>query len=134
MTGRWDNQDELNKLVEVWTIQRDQSDIWHLLQKAGIPAGPMLLAQDLLDDPHLNERGFHTVVDRAVVGAHKHSCLATRLSKTPGRIRGPAPLLGEHNEWVFGELLGMPHEEMAKLEEDKFIGKVPVWVAPPSQV
>ena len=134
MMSRWEHQDELNKLIEEWTSQRDQYELWHLLQKTGIPAGPMLLAQDLLGDPHLNQRGFHTMVDRAVVGAHKHSCVATKLSKTPGHIKGPAPLLGEHNEWLFGELLGMSKEEIARLEAEKLIGKVPVWLAPPSQV
>ncbi len=48
-----------------------------------------------------------------------------KLSKTPGSIRMPAPCLGEHNQYVFGELLGLSQEEMAQLEEEGIIGTNP---------
>jgi len=48
-----------------------------------------------------------------------------KFSKTPGSIRMPAPCLGEHNQYVFGELLGLSQEEMVQLEEEGIIGTKP---------
>jgi len=132
--GRLRFQDEMDKHLEKWTAGKDRFELMHLLQREGIAAGPMLLLQDLLKDPHLNQRGFYTMVDRDMVGTHPHSCLATKLSRTPGRIIRPAPLLGEHNELVLGELLGMSGEEIARLEEDGIIGKQPLHPVSASQV
>jgi len=132
--GRLQFQDEIDERMGKWTAGQDRFELMHLLQREGIAAGPMLLLQDLLEDPHLNRRGFYTMVDRDMVGTHPHSCLATKLSRTPGRIRRPAPLLGEHNELVLGELLEMSGEEIAMLEEDRIIGKKPLHPVSASQV
>ena len=48
-----------------------------------------------------------------------------KFSKTPGSIRTPAPCLGEHNQYVFGDLLGLSQEEIAQLEEEGIIGTNP---------
>lgn len=67
--SRWHNQDELDKLIEEWTIQHDHYEVMNILQKAGVAAGAVLTSAELLTDPHLGERGTFQMVDRAIVGS-----------------------------------------------------------------
>ncbi len=123
--GRYQHQDELDKLVETWTIQYDHYEIMHILQRADVPAGPVLDAKELVEEPHLQERGLFEMVTHPETGTHPYVGMYARFSKTPGSIRMPAPCLGEHNQYVFGELLGLSTEEMAQLEEQGIIGTQP---------
>lgn len=124
--GRWQNQDELDKRIEEWTSEHDHYEVMHILQKADVAAGALLNPAELLEDPHLKARGFFEVVDRDVVGKYPYPRSPIRLSKTKVSTRIPAPCLGEHNEYVLGQLLGMSKEEMAQLAEEKIIGTEPV--------
>ena len=107
--SRWQNQDELDKLVEEWTIQHDHYQVMNTLQRAGVAAGAVLTSSELLTDPHLKERGTFQGVDRAIMGTHPYPVPTApmKLSRSPIGIRRPAPLLGEHNEYVLGELLSL---------------------------
>jgi len=125
MLGRYQHQDELDKLIEGWTSKRDHYEAMRILQAADIPAGPVLDAKELVEEPHLNERGFFEMVTHPEAGTHPYIGMYARFSGTPGSIRMPAPCLGEHNQYVFGELLGLSPEEMAQLEQDKVIGTIP---------
>ena len=120
--GRWANQDELDRHVEEWTLGHDRYEVMHILQDAGVAAGPVLGAADEFDDPHLNERGFFLEVTHRETGTHRYPGMFFRYSKTPAGIRIPPPCLGEHNDYVFGEILGMSREEIARLEEEHVIG------------
>jgi len=120
--GRWVNQDEMDRYIEKWTLARDRYDVMHLLQDAGVAAGPVLGAADEFAEPHLNERGFFEEVTHREAGTHRYPGMFFRYSKTPASIRIPPPCLGEHNDYVFGEILGMSREEIARLEEMKVIG------------
>jgi len=122
--GRWHNQDELDKLIEEWTIEHDHYEVMNILQKAGVAAGPVLSGAELLTDPQLRERGTFQMVDRAIVGTHPYPIPTApmRLSKCPISIRRPAPLLGEHDDYVFRELLGMSKEDVQTLIDDRTIG------------
>jgi len=118
------NQDELDKLVEEWTMQHDHYEVMNLLQEAGIAAGAVLTSAELLSDPHLKERGVVQIVERTEVGNHpyyRHSA-PMRLSNASFNIRKPAPTVGEDNEHVLRELLGISREEMQKLEDEQVIG------------
>jgi crotonobetainyl-CoA:carnitine CoA-transferase CaiB-like acyl-CoA transferase len=98
----------------------------HILQKAGVAAGPVLNAKELLEDPHFNERGFYERVTRDEVGTHPYPGSPIRLSKTPARIRMPAPCLGEHNEYILSEIAGLSREEIQELEDEQVIGTRPL--------
>jgi len=126
MVSRYQNQKELDTLIEEWTIKQDHYEVMDILQKADIPAGPVLDAKELLEDPHLNERGFFETVTHPEAGSHPYIGMYAKLSKTPGHIRKPAPCLGEDNQYVFGELLGFSKEEMDQLEKEGIIGTEPV--------
>jgi len=115
--GRYRNQDELDRLVEGWTVEHDHYQVMHILQAVGIPAGPVLDADELVEEPHLHARGLYESVTHPEMGTHEYIGMNARYSKTPGGIRMPAPCLGEHNRYVLGEIVGMSDEEIARLEE-----------------
>jgi len=123
--GRYNNQDELDKLISAWTLQHDHYAVMRILQAAGVPAGPVLDAKELIEEPHLNARGIWETVPHPVAGARAEIAPFALFSKTPIHIRTPAPCLGEHNELVFGKLLGMSGEEIAELEKKGITGRKP---------
>ena len=121
------NQDEMDKLIETWTLQQDHYDVMNALQKAGVAAGAIPTGPELLADPHWKERGVFETVDRANVGPHPYPRAAPmRLSGAPDEARQPAPTLGEHNRYVLHDLLGMSEEEIESLTEDSVIGEAPL--------
>ena len=125
MLGRYEHQDELNRLLEAWTLKHDHYEVMRILQQAGVPAGPVLDGKELVEEPHLNEHGLFEMVTHPEAGTHPYIGMYAKFSKTPGSIRMPAPCLGEHNQYVFGELLGLSQEEMVQLEEEGIIGTKP---------
>ncbi len=117
--SRWKNQDELDKHIEAWTLQHGAYEITQKLQKAGIMAGPSLSTKQLVEDPHMNERKFFVKADHSVLGKVLLAGIPWRLSECPKGENSPPPLLGEHNEYVFGQLLGLSKEELARYKEEK---------------
>lgn len=123
--SRWQNQDELDRFIQEWTIERDHYEVMHILQSNGVACGPVLTGREVLNDPHLNERGFMVNITHPETGTHRYAGIPITLSKSPGTIRLPAPCLGEHNEEVLGGLLGLTGEQIAELEKAKVIGTAP---------
>jgi crotonobetainyl-CoA:carnitine CoA-transferase CaiB-like acyl-CoA transferase len=125
VVGRWHHQDELDRLVEAWTVQHDHYEVMRILQGAGVAAGPVLDARELIEEPHLNARGAFEEVTHPEVGRHPYVGMYAKFSRTPGHIRSPAPRLGEHNRLVLGDMLGLSSEEIARLEELGVVGTEP---------
>ena len=119
--GRYENQDELDKLIEEWTINHASSEVMETLQNAGVPAAPSFNTEELVNDPHLKERGFLIEIDHPEVGKHPVLSLPWKLSPGCSLNYKHAPLLGEHNEYIFHELLGMPKSEVTRLVEERVI-------------
>ncbi|MFC1940267.1 CaiB/BaiF CoA transferase family protein [Chloroflexota bacterium] len=126
IVARKRNEDALDEIVSEWTAGFDPHTVTEILQVAGIAAGPVLDIREILDNPHLKERGFFQKVNHPEVGEVTCDLVRAKLSKTPGRVRIPAPCLGEHNKYVFQELLGLSDQEFAHLEEKGIIGSVPL--------
>jgi len=119
--GRWQNQDELDKLVAEWTGNYHQYEVMELLQKAGVAAGVSLNVKDLVSDPQLKARKYFVDIEHPVIG---RMTLAGLPWMPGGRRQGNyshPPLLGEHNDDVFGGLLGLSSVEIARLKEAKVI-------------
>ena len=125
--SRWNNQAELDRLIAGWTVNRDKRQVMEALQKAGVPAGGVLKTDQNLDDPHLRGKGYWywCDADPGMDGAHPYAGLAIGLSKTPARFEKPAPALGQDNDFVLGDMLGISGEEMAKLAQEHVIGNEP---------
>ena len=136
VASRRQNQDELDKLIEAWTITRDHYEVMYLLQKAGVPAGAVLNAKELLLDPHLNERGyFHRVTHPKLeglehLGTRIYPGLPWKTSEVSVGPLKPAPTLGQDNEYVLAGLLGMSDEEINELRQQGIIGNKPEGLAP----
>ena len=89
----------------------------HVLQKAGVPAVAVQTNEDIFHDPHLRTRNFIIHQDHPDWGPLDHAGLPVILSETPGAIRLHSPALGEHNDYVLHELLGLSDDETRALEE-----------------
>ncbi len=115
LLARKRNEEELDRLVEEWTINYTPEEVMSKMQRAGVPAGVLQTGEDLLEhDPQLKHRHFFWEVDHPEVGKSRAYRYAFVLSKAPYEVRR-APLLGEHNRYVFKEILGMSDDEIAEL-------------------
>ncbi|MFC2033671.1 CaiB/BaiF CoA transferase family protein [Chloroflexota bacterium] len=103
---RWKNQDELDSIISEWASEQDAIETMHRLQKADIIASAVYCGEELYNDPQLRERGFFAEINHPITGKRELPGMFVKLSKTPGALRAPDPLLGEHNDWLLNELLG----------------------------
>jgi benzylsuccinate CoA-transferase BbsF subunit len=113
---RMRNREELDSHVARWAANQDAEAAMALLQRAGVAAGVALNGADLCTgDPHLAERGFFAPVKLPDGGCTRLTGVPMRLSATPGSIRTVAPEVGEDNDYILGELLGLGRAERAEL-------------------
>jgi len=119
--SRWQHQEEMDQHIEAWTINYTPEQVTEMLQKKGVAAFSTLSNRGLVEDPHLNDRGFFEEWDHPEIGRQKYDGILWKMSKTPGRVSRPAPLVGEHNNYVFGELLGLSRDMIDRLVEEKVI-------------
>ena len=116
--SRWNNQDELDKLVTEWTLQRTNYEVMHTLQAAGVAAGPSLNAEGLVNDPHLIDRGRFVPMGIVEGNPYTHVAQPWHMSAAPEPNYSRAPDLGEHNMEVLRDMLGMSEEEIASLTQE----------------
>lgn len=119
--SRWHHRQSLDELIESWTATQVHTDVMKSLQAAGVAAVPSCNSQDLWEDPHLNARGFWSGVEHPLIGKQTVIGPVWRFSETPLDAGGPAPLFGQHNGYVFGQLLGLSPAEMGQLIEEQVI-------------
>jgi len=117
LADRKANEDALEAIVEEWTSTQDPMAATELLQAAGVAAFPPMVNYMLDADPHLAERGFWVEKEHPEVGAVRHTGIPWRMSETPCEVWRAAPTLGQDNEYVFGELLGMSGKQIVELAE-----------------
>ena len=120
--SRYQHHDELDELIAGWTIQRDNYEVMHLLQSEGVPAGPLMDERDCYSDPHLEEREFFQELTHPDCGTHLYPGTTWKMSKTSNTIRRPPCLFGEHNEYIYKQIIGVSDEEYAELEKAGHIG------------
>jgi crotonobetainyl-CoA:carnitine CoA-transferase CaiB-like acyl-CoA transferase len=120
--GRVAAHDGIDAAIARWTSPRAPADAARALQEAGIPAGPVLTEADAAADPQLHERGFFQLLEHPSAGTHFHAGPNFRLTGTPLQLWRAAPTLGQDNEYVYRELLGVSDEEYAELVADGHVG------------
>ena len=110
------NQDELDELIETWTTNYTPHEVMRKLQSSGVIAGAIQNPKDKVeDDPQLKHRGYLQEVEHAELGSKPLEGEPIHLSRSPWELKRAAPLLGEHDYFVFNEILGVEDEEMAQL-------------------
>ncbi len=107
----------LDANVEAWTLQLPAQEVMDRLQQAGVAAAVVHDAASLDADPQLAHRQHYARLQHPRIGDNVVDNYGFRLSATPGGVHVTAPLLGEHNHYVLGELLGLSEEEIARLHE-----------------
>jgi crotonobetainyl-CoA:carnitine CoA-transferase CaiB-like acyl-CoA transferase len=119
--SRQSHAHELDEILTAWTRTQDAQQVVTVLRDRGVAAYKSLNSLDLVSDAHLWERGFYYPVKDSkgrsipIVGA------PWRMSATPPSITRAAPLLGEHNDYVLGELLGLSVEERQRLVAGRIV-------------
>ena len=120
MASRKKNEGELNRIIESWTQGRDRDWVVGEFCDAGLAAAPSRDGRDLYGDPQLNARSAFITIRHPELGE-------LELIRPPWVMSGcqtsarHAPLLGEHNTYVFKELLGLGEEELSDLQEKEII-------------
>ena len=118
LTDRLANEDALDQMLGAWTRERDPFDVELLLQAAGIPASAVRRPEERIDgDPSTDTWGLWPTAEHDVIGRVRVDGLGVHLSEDDWEISRGAPLLGQHNKCVFGDLLGLSSEELDSLHE-----------------
>ena len=115
LAGRQAHLEELDRRLAEWTRERAACEATERLQQAGVAAFPVYGLEDEKGDPHFRARGLLAWPSHPRIGTMEVYAHPIKLSATPGAVRGTAPALGEHTDEVFGELLGLSPEELARL-------------------
>ena len=126
--GRWQNREEIGWHLAVETARWNAHDLMAALQAEGVPAGAVLDSKELLFNPHLVARRFYEIVRHhpsTEMPPLPYAGRPWKLSETPAVTPRAAPVMGEHNEYVLGELLGLSSRQIADLEEKGVIGYAP---------
>ncbi len=105
------HHDELDRLIEAWTSEYTVEHLMAALQTAGVPAGVVASVQDLHEDPQLQHRRLYWRLEHPVMGVVAHSSFPFIMSRTPLEVSTPSPLLGQHNDLVYKDILGLSEGE-----------------------
>lgn len=117
--GRRENADDLDRLVEAWTIERAPEEVMYALQAAGIAAGVVQSGEDMADaDPQLREREFYHRTPDPRGTSWIIEAAPYKLSRTTGGPLRGAPEMGEHNTYICRDLLGMSDDDLAQCAID----------------
>lgn len=108
-------EEALDHTISQWTRQHSAEGIMELLQEEGIAAGVVKTGEDLFADPQLKHREHFRRLEHQEIGLHAYHAPSYKLSKTPADVRRAAPTLGQDNEYVFKELIGLSDDEIADL-------------------
>jgi crotonobetainyl-CoA:carnitine CoA-transferase CaiB-like acyl-CoA transferase len=117
--GKQTQKDMIAKIQEVFS-QKTKEEWTVFFQDRNVPCEPVLGLEGVLSHPHVLSRGMVTDVDHGVEGKTKQLGIPIKLSMTPGEIRTPAPLLGEHTEEILKEI-GLTGEEISRLTDQKIV-------------
>ena len=124
LADRLQHQDALDEYIEAWTQQHTAEEVMTRLQEVAIAAGLVANGEDLDRDPQLRARGYWARLPAQEGGKTQEVILdgpPFKLSKTPGYVAAPGPLLGEHTDSVLRRLLNYSDQQIAQLKAEKVI-------------
>jgi len=122
LAGRLAEQDEIDRALAVWTSERDRLGLARVLRAAGIPVSAVLSPRERIDEEaNTGTWGLWPKVVHSEIGEVRVDGLPVHLSETDWEMRRGAPCLGEHNQKVFGDLLGYSSAELDAFREEGVI-------------
>jgi crotonobetainyl-CoA:carnitine CoA-transferase CaiB-like acyl-CoA transferase len=104
-------------LIGDWMKKHTKQEIWRKAQALNCPITPMNSAEDVANSEQMNARGFFAEIEHPEAGRLKMPAVPYQFSKTPCALQRAAPLLGEHNEEVYGRRLGYGARELDELRQ-----------------
>ena len=117
MFARGQNADAIYPLMEEWTMQHEKFEIMEKCQALGCPVTAVFTVEEAAEHPHLRERGYIVELEHPELGRVRSLAGPFKLPESPGGPRDAAPLLGQHNDFIYGERLGLSADELARLRE-----------------
>ncbi len=124
--SRWQNQEALDKLIEEWTQQHNNYAIQEILQSKGIAATAVTTLEELiLYDPQMKDRNFYQWLTYHDGIADPVFRIPWVYDKSPTSLKWCGPFLGQHNDYLLKDVLGMSDDEIAKLYEEEVVGIAP---------
>jgi len=127
--SRWRHRDALDTELGAFTRSHDKEVLFRQLQAAGVNAAPVHNEIEALADEQLAARDWFREITMPTVGTHRYPGYLFKMANTPDDVRLPPPLLGEHNEEIYLDLLGYSREEL-----DAMIAKGLVGTTYPAEV
>ena len=121
------HHDEIDAAISRWTADRERDAAVSELLDAGVPAAPVISGRESIDNPQLAARGHQQWMDHIVVGPVPYPSFPARFNGQYHRLGRPAPTLGEHNEEILRDVLGLTDAEIAHLAETQVIGTRPAF-------
>jgi crotonobetainyl-CoA:carnitine CoA-transferase CaiB-like acyl-CoA transferase len=115
--GRLENIDELEQAVAEWTSARTCAEITDALGDTGIPFGKIATVDEVVESPQIAAREMMLDVEHPTLGTLRIPGIPIKMGATPGSVRKAPPTVGEDNEVVYGDLLGLSSDDIAKLRE-----------------
>jgi crotonobetainyl-CoA:carnitine CoA-transferase CaiB-like acyl-CoA transferase len=115
--ARASHRELVDETISRWVNNRKVSDVVETLVEAGLVVAPIYNFPQILRDEHIRERDMVAEVEHPAAGKIDLYGIAAKFSLTPGRLRRPAPMMGQHNEEIYRDQLGLDAEEMAGLKE-----------------
>jgi benzylsuccinate CoA-transferase BbsF subunit len=119
---RRNHKEELDRFIGLWTARHTPEEVVSLLQKVGVPAGVVQNAGDLVKDPHLMARHFFVRLKHPVLGETISDASPIRFKESSTVGWKAAPFLGEDNQYVLQELLGLSESELSSLVTKGVVG------------
>ena len=119
--GRVKGRDELEAEIEKILATKTRAEWGNIISNAGIPCGPVKDIGEVASDPQILHRDMVVEIDHAKTGVLKMMGIPVKLSETPGEVKLPPPILGEHTEEILRDLLGQPPEAVESLREQGVI-------------
>ncbi|MCY3821093.1 MAG: CoA transferase [Gammaproteobacteria bacterium] len=117
LEARKRNEDALEEIVSRWTARKDRWEVTWLLQAQGVAAFPSFTTEDIVQDPHLNSRGFIERLDHPEVGRRAHVGIPWRHDRRPNGVRAPAPCLGADTDTLLSDVLGYDAARIKELRD-----------------
>lgn len=109
--------DEINPHIREFVKQYEKEELFHQLQNKAIAAAPVNTAEDLVKSPQTEARGFFAEIDHPQAGKLKYPTAPYKFSRTPWKAERAAPLIGEHNEFVYCDRLGYDKRDLVAMKE-----------------
>jgi crotonobetainyl-CoA:carnitine CoA-transferase CaiB-like acyl-CoA transferase len=115
------NADKVDAIVAEWIEQRSLEEVMEVFEREDVAAAPVYDAEMLVNDPHMAARKTYEPVPDKDLGQIRIQAPVPRLTRTPATVTHTGRALGEDNEWVYGDVLGLSPDEVSDLRARRVI-------------